>query len=59
MEMKRHLRESMGLLVEMLGYLPERPVKIFKGAGEFMEAGIMPEMAEAELNSFDALGLTR
>ena len=56
-ELRAHLRESMALIVEMLGYLPERPVKIFKGNGEYMEAGIMPEMAEAELNSFDGPGL--
>lgn len=57
LEMKKHLRESMGLLVEMLGYLPERPVKIFKGNGEYMEAGMLPEVAEAEINGFLGGGL--
>ena len=51
--MRDHLRESMAAIVEMLGYLPNKPVKIVKGKGEWLEEPILPEVAEAELTVFE------
>lgn len=54
--MRDHLRGSMGLIVEMLGRLPERPVNIRKGKGEWLEEPMLPEVAAAQIGFFHVAG---
>ena len=54
--MREHLRGSMGCIVEMLGRLPERPVNIRKGKGEWLEEPMLPEVAEAQIGFFHVAG---
>lgn len=59
LNMRDHLREVMGYIVEMLGYIPQRPVKICKANSEYIEIGMLAEVAEAEVNGFLGGGLER
>ena len=57
--MRDHLREVMGYIVEMLGYIPQRPVIICKANSEYIEIGMLADVAEAEVNGFLGGGLER